>query len=396
MDFRKDTVKKCHDENINGRLFWKAIVELVPSTPSVTQLLNIYLKYVHLDMYICSSTLGWNYISDDEARLILNVINQKHNNFSFGKERFLAGEDYIVSLKDVHEFYTFINVCYNRLLCKKKKGHEEKCGFIQINNFESIVPYCIIDNQKYVPLFYFKKEFNIYIETLIRRAIKIENWNLAYLKFCWKIQGIRDELFAGNSCRVVSLDNIKKYFPPETHFEDYWPHETLNSHLPINQNSSTNLKFRCKMQDIRDELFAGDSCTVASLDNIEKYFTSETHFEDCWPHETLNSHLTINQNPSTHLNLQGALPQTTPQAEPAEFIEDSVTSCGCSDEEMELAVITVSPRRRRSLWSRTKRLFRRMSCCDALIYPTNKVILVGFLPYLIIAKNEIVDKWCFK
>ncbi|CAI6363143.1 unnamed protein product [Macrosiphum euphorbiae] len=337
MDFRKNTVKKCRNESINGRLFWKAIVELVPSTPSVTQLLNIYLKYVHLDMYICSSILGWIYITDDEARLILNVINQEHSNFTFGKERFLAGEDYIVSLKDVYEFYTFINVCYNRLLCINKKGQDEKCGFIQINNFESIVPYCIIDNQKYVPLFYFKKEK----QHLIDRAIKIKDWNLAYLRFCWKVQGIKDELIAGSYCTVVSVDNIKKYFPPETHFEDFWPHETLNSHFPINQNSSTHLKFRCKMQGIRDELFAGDSCTVASVDNIKKYFPPETHFEDYWPNETLNSHLPINQNSSTHVNLQGALPQAPPQAEPAEFIEDPVTGCGCSDEEMELTVIAV-------------------------------------------------------
>ncbi|CAI6360478.1 unnamed protein product [Macrosiphum euphorbiae] len=278
MDFRKNTVNKCRNESINGRLFWKAIVELVPSTPSVTQLLNIYLKYVHLDMFICSSIMGWIYITDDEARLLLNVINEEHSNFTFGKERFLAGEDYIVSLKDVYEFYTFINVCYNRLLCINKKGQDEKCGFIQINNFESIVPYCIIDNQKYLPLFYFKKEK----QHLIDRAIKIKDWNLAYLKFCWKVQGIRDELFAGSYCTMVSVDIIKKYFPPETHFEDFWPHETHNSHLPINQNSST------------------------------------------------------------HVNLQGALPQAPPQAEPAEFTEDPVTGCGCSDEEMELTVIAVS------------------------------------------------------
>ncbi|KAL4089047.1 hypothetical protein QTP88_024125 [Uroleucon formosanum] len=121
-----------------------------------------------------------------------------------------------------------------KLLCKNEMGHKEKCGFIQINNFEPNVPYYIIDNQKYVPLFYFKKE----TRNLIHRAIKIENWNLAYLKFCWKIQGIRDELFAGNSCTVTSLDNIKEHFLPETHFEDYWSHETLNSHFNIDQNFS--------------------------------------------------------------------------------------------------------------------------------------------------------------
>ncbi|XP_060872756.1 uncharacterized protein LOC132946715 [Metopolophium dirhodum] len=392
MDFRNNTVKKCRNESINGRLFWIAIVELVPSTPSVTQLLNIYLKYVHLDMYICSSVLGWNYISDDEARLILNVINQEHNNFAFGKERFLAIEDYIVSLEDVHEFYTFINVCYFRLLCKKKKGYEEKCGFIQIDNFESIVPYCIIDNQKYVPLFYFKNNLNAYIENLMHGAIQIENWNLAYLKFCSKIQGIRDELFPGNSCTVVSLDNIKKYFPSETQFEDYWPHETLISHLPINQNSHLPINQNSHFPiNQNSHLPINQNSHFPINQNSHLPINQNSHFPI-----NQNSHLPINQNSSTNGNLQGAWIRAPPQAEPAEFTEDPITGCGCSDEEMDLAVIVVSPRQRRSLWSRTKRLFQRMSCCGALINPTNKVILVGFLPYITICKNEIVDKWCFK
>ena len=45
----------------------------------------------------------------------------------------------------------------------------------------------------------------------------------AYLKFCCQVQGIRNELFAANTCKVVALDEIKLHYPQGTTFEDYWP-----------------------------------------------------------------------------------------------------------------------------------------------------------------------------
>jgi hypothetical protein len=45
----------------------------------------------------------------------------------------------------------------------------------------------------------------------------------AYLKFCCKVQGIRNELFSGECCKVVALEEIKQHFPSGTLFEDYWP-----------------------------------------------------------------------------------------------------------------------------------------------------------------------------
>ena len=76
----------------------------------------------------------------------------------------------------------------------------------------------------------------------------ILRWDLAYLKFCCKVQGIRNELFANDICKVgvylvlshdrsipelynsltlifqvVALEEIKGHFPSGTTFEDYWP-----------------------------------------------------------------------------------------------------------------------------------------------------------------------------
>lgn len=50
----------------------------------------------------------------------------------------------------------------------------EKCGYIIINA-KSLVPYCIIDGQKYIPLLF----FNIN-KLLIDSVVRIENWNFAY------------------------------------------------------------------------------------------------------------------------------------------------------------------------------------------------------------------------
>ena len=100
----------------------------------------------------------------------------------------------------------------------KKSNASDKCGFFRINK-ESVVPYTVKDNIKYVPLFYFEGE----TDHLKLKSDKVEGWDLAYLKFCCKVQGIRNELFAADTCRVVALEEIKGHFPSGTTFEDYWP-----------------------------------------------------------------------------------------------------------------------------------------------------------------------------
>jgi len=71
------------------------------------------------------------------------------------------------------------------------------------------------DGVKFVPLFYFEGE----TEHLKLKSDQVEGWDLAYLKFCCKVQGIRNELFAAEVCRVVALDEIKGHFPSGTTFE---------------------------------------------------------------------------------------------------------------------------------------------------------------------------------
>lgn len=192
-------------------------------------LLSNYLHYLHSDIYLSCTSVKCHFITDSEAKL-LNDINYNHTDCVYGKEMFLAGKDAIAHLEHVQAFYTFIEVCYKKLLCNITPNHNEICGFIRINS-ESVVPYCIKDSHKYVPLFYFEGE----TENLINQALKLENWDLSYLKFCCKVQGIRNELFSSDSCLVARLDVIKNYFPPNTNFEDYWPAKVVNIHLLTNQ-----------------------------------------------------------------------------------------------------------------------------------------------------------------
>uniref|UniRef100_A0A1B6L2S1 Uncharacterized protein n=1 Tax=Graphocephala atropunctata TaxID=36148 RepID=A0A1B6L2S1_9HEMI len=193
-----------------------------------SKLLSKYLNYLHADIYSCTCIHSF-YITEAEARL-LNEINGKHCDSQFGRDVFTT-KDLVVKLKDANEFYTFLDVCYSKLLHNGIDG-KEKCGFIRINN-ESVVPYTVKNTNKFVPLFYFEGE----TDNLKLKAEKLEDWDLAYLKFCCKVQGIRNELFASETCSVISLSDIKSYFPGGTVFEDYWPSKVLDSQLLFQKGS---------------------------------------------------------------------------------------------------------------------------------------------------------------
>ncbi|XP_049290944.1 uncharacterized protein LOC125767949 isoform X3 [Anopheles funestus] len=194
------------------------------------KLLNKYLNYLHQDIYTCTCVRSY-YITDAECKL-LNEINQKHSDMQFGRELFTL-KDLVVRVSDAYKFYQFLEVCYKKLLMGCSTPND-KCGFIRINK-ESVVPYTVRDYQKMVPLFYFEGE----TDNLKLKADNLSGWDLSYLKFCCKVQGIRNELFASDSVAVISLTDIKGYFPPGTEFEDYWPSKVVDSQLLSGPKSNT-------------------------------------------------------------------------------------------------------------------------------------------------------------
>uniref|UniRef100_A0A182T978 Uncharacterized protein n=1 Tax=Anopheles maculatus TaxID=74869 RepID=A0A182T978_9DIPT len=194
------------------------------------KLLNKYLNYLHQDIYTCTCVRSY-YITDAECKL-LNEINQKHSDMQFGRELFTL-KDLVVRVSDAYKFFQFLEVCYKKLLMGCSTPND-KCGFIRINK-ESVVPYTVRDYQKMVPLFYFEGE----TDNLKLKADNLSGWDLSYLKFCCKVQGIRNELFASDSVAVISLTDIKGYFPPGTEFEDYWPSKVVDSQLLSGPKTNT-------------------------------------------------------------------------------------------------------------------------------------------------------------
>ena len=109
-------------------------------------------------------------------------------------------------------------------MCSKKlvlKKHDpgDKCGFVRINE-EGAVPFIVKDTTRYVPFFYFEGEKN---QLALKSNLVIDSWDLAYLKFCFKVQGISNELFSFDTCHMVAMEEIKEFLQPGTRIEEYWP-----------------------------------------------------------------------------------------------------------------------------------------------------------------------------
>merc|ERR1719342_1752232 len=237
--------KRSDDDSRKGRFGWcefeKNHIPYIFRSPGQEKytsvrmverkLLDKFLRILPSELYNNSCyCIKSYYITDVESKL-LNEINLKHTDCHFGKEAFTS-KDMVVKLSDGKEFYRFLDLCYKKLVLKKSNA-TDRCGFFRING-ESVVPYTMKEGVKYVTLFYFEGE----TDHLELESDKVDGWDLAYLKFCCKVQGIRDELFADEICRVVALDEIQGHFPAGTTFEDYWPAKGSIEALPSTRAAS--------------------------------------------------------------------------------------------------------------------------------------------------------------
>lgn len=189
-----------------------------------THLLQSYLHYFNPEVYKCFSVKGY-YITNSEAKLF-NEINKKYCNYAYGPHDFISSKDYIVRLEDALEFYKFLNVCYKKV---KSNIHDHVTQFGYININSDFIPYFTKYNQQYIPLLYFEGQTN----DLLLRSVELKNWNLAYLKFCFKIMGIFEHLYNSDSCTVVSLNDLKRYLSPDTVYTDFWPFDKINEYSPL-------------------------------------------------------------------------------------------------------------------------------------------------------------------
>lgn len=195
--------------------------------PTRTVNITKYLTTLRSDIFCdCLSIKSYS-ITNTEAAL-LTYINEVHCENIYGHDKFNSKSDLVVRLEDVIELYKFLKWCTSKLTnCLiTSLSNIDKFGFVHIflkSKTNCYVPYNVKDGHKYVPLFYFQGQ----MDTLKDQIIQLMGWDLVYLKFCFKIQGIREVLYQGDSCVVIKLDDIIPYFEPVTVFEDFWPSETI-------------------------------------------------------------------------------------------------------------------------------------------------------------------------
>ncbi|XP_034667960.1 uncharacterized protein LOC117901359 [Drosophila subobscura] len=193
--------------------------------------LGTYLNYFQPDVYERCVHVPSYYITDAEARLF-NEVNDKHCDGLFGSDKFTR-KDLVVRVVDAINFYQFLNDCYRKLVNGSNKS-SDKFGFIRIKK-ESVIPYTVHNEERVLPLSHFRIE----TENLETKAVLLNGWDLAYLKFCCKVQGVANEYYSGQNVAVMSLTDIKSAFPNGTEFEDYWP--VLDTSLLIGNRANVNV-----------------------------------------------------------------------------------------------------------------------------------------------------------
>lgn len=195
------------------------------------KLLHTYFNELHQDLYNCTSVQSF-YITNIEARL-MNEINNQHCDQEFDEINFTTN-DLIVRLSEAQKFQQFLDVCRKKL--HQSCSLDDTCGFIRFNS-EFVVPYTVRDGKKLVPMFYFDNE----TQNSKLKLDTLSGWDLAYLRFCCLVQGTQIELFASDTVAVVNLDDIISYFPPNMHFEVYWPTKTFDTRLVLAQKPQNNV-----------------------------------------------------------------------------------------------------------------------------------------------------------
>lgn len=215
-------------------------VRFVSARDAETTLLAKYLKFLHPDVINMCAHVEAYVMTPDEASL-MNVVNRKHSNEEHGIE-------FVVSVDEMFEFYDFLKVCYGNIKCdataaaaaatldRDSSSSSSLLGFIRVGGSNALVPYTTIGDRKYLPLLFFDGN----TELLLDRAVKMEKWHLAYVKFCLYVMGVRETLYAGKSCLMaVTLDELKRHFPSETVFDVVrWPDRLVDTKHLINDGKS--------------------------------------------------------------------------------------------------------------------------------------------------------------
>ncbi|EDW82221.1 uncharacterized protein Dwil_GK25680 [Drosophila willistoni] len=174
-----------------------------------SKVLSFFFNCLHQNICLTGPIVtSWS-LTKAEARLF-NEINVEHCNGEYGNDLFTQ-EDLIVHISDAIAFYQYLNNSYNLLRTSRAT---EKCGFVELN-LESVVPYVWRNKTRVVPLFYFEGKVDLKCH-----ADRLVGWDLAYMKCCCIIQGIRECFFSGDLL-VLPLDIVMSLFPEGTQIKPF-------------------------------------------------------------------------------------------------------------------------------------------------------------------------------
>ena len=176
-------------------------------------LLEPFLKTLPYEV-ITNPTIFSHKVTSSERRLLYEI-NNDHCNSSFGRTE-LFMNDLLVRSEDFCQYFTYLSLCQARISPQRLDG-EKRFGFLRINN-TSDVPYVVVRGQKMIPLFYFEEAGGGGV-----REVDVSGWDWTYLRFCCKVQGVKQAMLTGSSCPCVSQGDLKTLLPMGTSFQEYWP-----------------------------------------------------------------------------------------------------------------------------------------------------------------------------
>lgn len=137
-----------------------------------------------------------------------NIMNNKYIQL-FGRNRFLEDSDYKIHLEDFLELYKFLEFCtyivYDLVKNMYTNLLNDPCGFVQITA-NCNVPFVVRDNDKYVPLFYFKGEVLNFV--LKNKIVLSKKWEMTYFKLLFKLSNLKIQLSRDSVCQMAKLEDL--------------------------------------------------------------------------------------------------------------------------------------------------------------------------------------------
>lgn len=177
-----------------------------------------YFKYFNKDLIeICPPVMSY-YITESEATL-WDDININHSDRQYKRSKFMENKDLIVRLDDFKILFSFFKNCYHKINLYNPQD-TYTFGFIKPTINDYALPYCVKNGIKLVPVIFLEGS----LEMLNNEIVNIDNWELAYLKFCCKLMGIKNKYYIENTWQAISIDTLKQYYSPEESiFKELWP-----------------------------------------------------------------------------------------------------------------------------------------------------------------------------